>query len=123
MSENEDRHVVHGIVAPPTLPTVVGPRSTNWTKHVAPDDPCSDTLKPSHDHIVVKPRRSTLRQLVHLVMSTRGKLPAEDRETAHSNRIGKILVGTGTVAVKRYRKAMDAKPGQDEFSVVPIYRL
>src|SRR5271154_6680608 len=51
----EDKHlrVVGRSFAPPTFPVVVGPRSSNWAKHVAAHDPRSDVFEAAFGEVVV----------------------------------------------------------------------
>src|SRR5882757_8137377 len=115
MGKNKDGYVVSRTVAPPAFPTVVRPRPAHRTKHVAPENPGSDTLEAAHDHIIVEPCFAALIAM-HLVMSMGGKLPAEYGKTTHADGISKILVRTGTVAVKRHREAMNTKSGHQQIS-------
>src|SRR5882672_12011217 len=42
MRQHEHRHVVRRIVAPPSLPVVVGPWSPDGAEHVAPKNPAAE---------------------------------------------------------------------------------
>mgnify|MGYP003346669878 CR=1 FL=1 len=49
MREHEHRHMIGRLVAPPALPTVVGPRSAHGTEHVAAENPGADILEAARD--------------------------------------------------------------------------
>src|SRR6266403_899948 len=43
MRQHEDGRVIRRLVAPPALPAVVRPRAPDWTEHVAPENPGTDS--------------------------------------------------------------------------------
>jgi len=51
--QHENRCVVGRLVSPPALPAVVRPRASDGTKHVAPENPGTDSLKALLDGPVV----------------------------------------------------------------------
>jgi hypothetical protein len=46
---------------------------------------------------------------MHLVMRPGCELPAEDGHSTNANRVIKILIRAGAVAIERIRKAMNTK--------------
>src|SRR5262245_46614614 len=53
MCQDEHRRVVRRVVAPPPFPRVVTPRSANWPKHVAAQDPGTDALEAAPHEVIV----------------------------------------------------------------------
>src|ERR1700736_2336952 len=58
MRQHEDGRVIRRLVAPPALPTMVGPRAAHRTEHVAPKNPGTDSGKALLRNFVVDPRLS-----------------------------------------------------------------
>jgi hypothetical protein len=56
MCKHEGRSVIRGIVAPPPLPSVVGPGAAYGSKHVSPDDPRADVVEATRDEVIVNAR-------------------------------------------------------------------
>src|SRR6185436_10038846 len=51
--EDEDRHAVRRLLAPPALPALIGPRSTHRAEHVAAQDPGAEVLEALFRHRIV----------------------------------------------------------------------
>src|SRR5712692_9991713 len=58
MRQHEDGRVIRRPVAPPALPTVVRPRTSDRTEHVAPENPGTDSRKALLRNSVIDPRLS-----------------------------------------------------------------
>src|SRR4029450_10676945 len=101
MSEHEDRRVIRRIVAPPTLPIVVRPRSADRSEHVAPYDPRSNVGETARHKVVINAAFSNALTF-QLLKSASGNHPVVQLLTADSERIVDILTGAGAVAVQRY---------------------
>src|SRR6185437_6805486 len=52
MRQDKHRSVIRRFVTPPTFPVLVRPRSTNWPKHVAAENPRSNSGEPLFGHLV-----------------------------------------------------------------------
>ena len=115
MREYKDGSVVNRVVTPPALPTIVEPRAADRAEHVAAKYPRADILEALADHVVIQARRSAFATM-HLLVGARREHPSEDRQPSDAKRIGKILVGTGAIAIERYRKTVNAKLGHEKTS-------
>ena len=60
VGEDEHGSVVRRVVAPPALPSVVGPRPADRSKHVAADDPRADVVEAARHEVIVNPRRAAI---------------------------------------------------------------
>src|SRR6478672_11490261 len=68
MSQDEDRSMKDGVVAPPSFPLVVLPRAALWSELVAPHDLGADARPPVTCEGLVDPRVSA-RLVLHRVES------------------------------------------------------
>src|SRR5262249_38628187 len=98
VSENENRRVVRRNIAPPALPRVVGPVSSDRPEHVSAHDPGPDVPKAGCGDLAVDPRR-TAAAAMHLPEGTGGKGPLVQADSANPERIAEILIGAGTIAI------------------------
>src|SRR5689334_5974739 len=55
VGQHKHRRVIGRIVAPPSLPAVVGPGSADRTEHVASQNPGADVLKSARGEAIVEP--------------------------------------------------------------------
>src|ERR1041385_397422 len=53
MRQDKHRSVIRRFVTPPTFPVLVRPWSPNWAKHVAAENPCSNSSEPLFGHLVI----------------------------------------------------------------------
>src|SRR6476619_2025308 len=74
MSQDEDRSMKDGVVAPPSFPLVVLPRAALWSELVAPHDLGADARPPVTCEGLVDPRVSA-RLVLHRVEGSRGEEP------------------------------------------------
>src|SRR5215467_15368912 len=98
MSQDEDRSVIRRFVSPPAFPIVVGPWTTDWTEHVAPQNPGTDSLKALLCNFIVNSGLSVV-ITVHRSPHARLEKPFKQFRTIHAQRILEILIWSGTEAV------------------------
>jgi hypothetical protein len=96
------------VVAPPSFPAIVGPGSSDGTEHISSQNPSADFLDATRCELVIRSCRATI-LAEHLVKGAGGENPLVQCATADSERIVEVLVRPGTVAIKRYCKAVNAK--------------
>src|SRR5690349_8263161 len=53
MCEHKCRSVIRWVVAPPSLPAVIGPRAATQREHISPKDPCADIAHTADRKIVI----------------------------------------------------------------------
>src|SRR6202051_4616341 len=98
MRQHEDWRVIWWLVAPPALPAVVRPRASNWTEHVAPKNPGTNSGKALLRNRVIDSRLS----IVIAVQSPPYACveePLHQIRAADAERIMEILVRPSTVTV------------------------
>src|SRR5262249_15230016 len=117
MGEHEDGYVVGRVVAPPTFPTVVGPRAPHRTEHVAAHDPGAEVLEAARGEVVVDAFSADLvtdQRSREIACDLPERLGAEDplvqRHPSDAHRIGEILAGARAVTIDRDSKCVDPKP-------------
>src|SRR5450759_461328 len=112
--------VVRRTVAPPPLPSVIGPGPANGPEHVPAQNPCSDIGKPSCREAVVDAGCAALAS-EHPFECLGRKSPFVQRNAAGSERIGEILAGTCAIAIDGNRETVHAQLGHEGplFSVCP----
>ena len=52
--QHEDLGVIRRVVAPPAFPARVGPRSSYWPEHVAPQNPGADIAESASGEVLVE---------------------------------------------------------------------
>src|SRR5712691_504375 len=108
MRQHEDGRVIRRPVAPPALPTVVRPRTSDRTEHVAPENPGTDSRKALLRNSVIDPRLSIV-MAVHPAPYACVEEPLHQLRAPEAERILEILVRPSPVAVDGNREALDAK--------------
>ncbi|SFA96942.1 hypothetical protein SAMN04515620_11050 [Collimonas sp. OK607] len=99
VGQHKNLRVIRWIVAPPSLPCIVGPRTSDGPEHVAPHDPGTYVIEPACGYVVLYASRATL-ITKHLLKGSGGEGPLVQRYAADTERILETLIGAGTVAVK-----------------------
>jgi hypothetical protein len=106
--EHEDGHVVRRVLAPPPLPTVVGPGATRRREHVAAQDPRTEVLEAARGELVVDvfppnllPDQIPGEVAGHFLERLRAQDPLVQRHPSFAHRIDHGLVGAGAVAIDR----------------------
>ena len=74
MREHENRRVVRRVVTPPAFPLVIRPCATNWSEHIAAQNPRADALRSALRKIVVNTSRAFVLAL-HLLKRARWNEP------------------------------------------------
>src|SRR6476620_6106692 len=97
--DNEDRHVERRIVAPPTIPRLISPRSISAAKHVTSHDGCSDIVKIFLGDFIVGSGRASLHS-VNRAKGPRRECPLVQLLTALAERILNALISHGHIAVE-----------------------
>src|SRR5207249_1762915 len=100
MREDEDRHVIGRVLAPPASPGFVVPHDSDRTEHVPSHDPCTEVLEPLSREVIVGPGRAGLGCALQLLERLRREEPLVQRLAAASQRFFATLVGAGAVAVE-----------------------
>jgi hypothetical protein len=96
--EYENRSVVRWIFAPPTFPTIVGPRSSDRPEHVAAQDPSSNIIESTNCKIVIDTDRAALFAM-HLLKGPSRERPFEYRFSANAKWVVEILIRASAKAV------------------------
>src|SRR5262245_871263 len=108
MRKHEDRDVIGGILAPPSLPTLIAPRAPHWPEHVTAHDPGANVLEATRGEVVVDAfsadlvtdqRSSEVRG--RLLERRRAEDPIVQRHTSRSHGVVQVLVETGAVTIDR----------------------
>ena len=103
VGEDEDGSVVRRVVAPPPLPSVVGPMATNRPKHVPTENPRSDIGEPACRKVVIDASRAAVTS-VYLLKRSGGEGPLVQRHAADTERVGEVLMGASAVAIEGREK-------------------
>src|SRR5208282_3378719 len=98
------------VVAPPSLPVVIGPRASDRSEHVSTNDPCADVAKAARREFIIRAGCSAI-LASHFSKGTCCEEPFVQRGAADTKWIGEVLAGAGTVAVQGNSEAVDAKLG------------
>jgi hypothetical protein len=105
MCEYKGWRVIRRIVTPPAFPLIVGPLSTNWAEHVAPDDESAEIFHRSSGKFVIEAGISTVFS-EHLTKGLRREKPLKDFFASHAKRVICTLIGSRAKAIER-----DTEPG------------
>ena len=99
VSQDEYRHVVGWIVAPPALPVRIAPGPANGSEHVPSENPCADVLDSTCGEVIVQAGRAIARA-VHALERSRRKEPSGQVFAAHAEGVVSVLIRPGSEAVK-----------------------
>src|SRR6266536_254822 len=91
MCDVENRGVIRRVVTPPAFPFVIRPCAANRPKHVASENPCSDSVESTFRKIVVHAGRARFFSLHFLKRACREK-PVVKVLAAHAERIVDVLI-------------------------------
>ena len=108
MSQHESRNMIWRFITPPTPPAFVGPRTSHWPKHIAPENPRAYMFKPQLGHLVIDPG-FTVFIAVHLPPNASVKKPIHKLGAVDPKRIFKILIGSGAKAVNRKPETLNSE--------------
>src|SRR5215831_3168761 len=86
------------IVAPPSLPSIVGPGTADGSEHVAADDPRSDILQAARREVVVEASCTTV-ATEHALKRACCEDPFVQRGASDPKRVAEALIGPSAVAV------------------------
>src|SRR5688500_10220340 len=111
VGEDEDRHMVWRIGAPPALPVMVRPRPAHRPEHVAAHDPGADILEGPCCEVVVDAGGPALSPLNAVLEGSSQHKPPVQLFAALTKLLLTGLVRPGTKAVGRDGKAVHAKLG------------
>jgi hypothetical protein len=106
MSEDKYLRVIRRIVTPPAFPLIIGPCTANWAKHVAPENPCPDSVETPFRKIVIHTRGAIFLAL-HFLKRARLDNPLMQVFLADIQRIVDILVWTSPKSIERNSKTMN----------------
>jgi hypothetical protein len=123
VGQHKDLRVVRRIVAPPSLPRIVGPRASDRSEHIAPYDPRTNVVEPARYKAVIYASRAALISK-HLLKRSGGEGPFVQRYAADTERIVEILVGAGAIAVEGYGEGVNPEFGHGcgFFQPAPVVR-
>src|ERR1700683_491815 len=93
-----------GILAPPTGPLTLSPRSTNRAEHVPTHDGGPNTRFPFREEFVVEPV-TTAFLANHLTAAPCGEDPFVESCTADPKWMVEILSESGAITIERHREA------------------
>lgn len=106
MGEDEGRHVIRRIGAPPAFPFVIGPVAANRPEHVAPQNERAETRhRPCRVAFVDAIGAAVFAD--HGAKGLRAEKPFEQFRAALAQRIAQALVGPGAEPVDREREPRD----------------
>src|SRR5690242_15096188 len=100
--EHEGRDVVWRLLAPPSLPALVRPRSSHRAEHVAAEDPRAESLHAARGDLVVDASLAAglrARLGVHRPPGACVEEPLHERFTTDAEWMLEVLIGAGTEAV------------------------
>src|SRR5580658_864171 len=106
VGEDEGGSVIRRVVAPPPLPSVVGPGSTNRPEHVSAQNPGAHIGESACCKVVIDARRAAVTP-VYLLKRSRGEEPLMHRHAADTEGVSQVLIRAGAVAIERKGKALN----------------
>src|SRR5215467_9259269 len=108
MRQHEDRSVIGRLVAPPALPALIRPRPAYRTKHVAPENPGTDSSEALLRNAVVDSSFSIV-MAVHLPPYAGVEEPFHQLGTFDAQGVLQVLIRTGAIAIDGNGEALDAE--------------
>jgi hypothetical protein len=111
VGQDEDRHMVRWIGAPPALPLIVRPGSAHGSEHVAAHNPGAEILERAYREVVVDAGRPAISPQDVPLEGAGWNEPLVQLFAAAAERLVTALVGAGAEAVGRHGKCVHAKLG------------
>src|SRR5262249_39014943 len=105
--EHERRNVIRRLLAPPSLPALVGPGAADWAEHVPPQDPRADAGEGHLGHPIVDAGLAAA-LAVPLSPGARVEEPLHQLLAPDTQRMLEALVRPGAESIERYAKAHHA---------------
>src|SRR4051794_41882626 len=102
VGQNEDRHMVRWIGAPPALPLLARPGSAHRSEHVAAHDPGAEILERACREVVVAAGRPAISAQDIALEGAGWKEPLVQVFAAAAKRLVTALVGAGAEAIGRH---------------------
>src|ERR1051325_6554206 len=103
VGQDEGRNMIGWLLAPPSFPCVVRPRSAHRSKHVTAQNPRAYVLHTPPRPLVINTSRTTF-VAVHLLPCARREKPLKQFRTSNAKGIFNALPRPSGVTIKRYRK-------------------
>src|SRR5690606_25056238 len=107
MGQYEHGAVVGRILSPPSAPRLIRPVAADRTEHVAAHDPRAHALSEARCEVVIDAGTAPF-LAAHLLEGARRNVPIVQLFAADSERIFAGLIWTGSIAVERDRKVVNA---------------
>src|SRR5215471_13607604 len=108
MRQHEDRSVIGRLVAPPALPAFIRPRSAYRAKHIAPENPGTDSGEALFRNAVVDTGFS-IAVAVHLPPNAGVEEPFHQLGASDAKGVLKVLIRAGAITVDGNGEALDAE--------------
>jgi len=99
MSQNEYWNMIGWVIASPSFPIRIFPRTTNRPKHVPPEDPSANVLNPPCSEVIVDPLGSSFTQGLHSLKRLSWNKPLMQISAANAEGIIDILIGPSSVSI------------------------
>ena len=98
VGEHKHRSVERRVVSPPSFPSFVRPGTTNWPKHIPPNNPSSNIGDTASHEVVIDARCPAL-TLNHLLKRSGRDGPLVQRSTTDAEGVREVLLGACAVAI------------------------
>src|SRR5262245_20270185 len=108
VSQDKDRSVIRRIVAPPSLPLVIQPRSPDRAAHVATEDPGSDVTGSAPDNAAAGARRPARAAPNDPLERARAERPVMERRSPDAQQVREALIRPRAVTVQRDAETLHA---------------
>src|SRR5580700_7959069 len=97
--QDKRTYMIGRLVAPPSFPRVIRPRTAHRSKHVPSENPRADVIHAPPCPLIIHTSRAPFLP-VHLLPCARGEKPFEQLKAANSERILETLARTNGVTIK-----------------------
>jgi hypothetical protein len=108
MCQDESRHVIGRVVAPPAFPERIGPRTSTRSEHIPAENPGANILETARSEIIVDPRCATFGAKQGPLERACWNQPLVQTCAAHAKGIRDVLVRTSAESIKRNGKAINS---------------
>ncbi len=108
VGQDEDRHVIGRVVAPPAFPVCVRPGSAQGAEHVPPENPGPAVLEAARGEVIVNAGGAAIPAVQGFLKGAGRNQPLVQIFPANAERISEILTRTRAVSVQRDGEAADA---------------
>jgi len=107
--EHENRLMIHRVITPPPLPTLIQPGTADWSEHIPAHDPSTHIVETARGKVVIDPRLSALGAEQMRLKRARCEGPSMKGLSTDAQWVLQALIRAGAKSINRNGEAFYAE--------------